>query len=501
MQIRTIVALGVGIVGGAAGAWTVARRREPGLILEIEDKFFVQAAVVEAITARAARVDRTENTVEMQLIRRGVLQFRVAEFSVDRPDHVALAPRYGKLYLVTLQAERAELTVRDVLIELAAYGLARPGQSFTSRATFARGQGRPLSFEIVPREVEIEREAKRPSGSYFKIGEAYYADERFMERLEWIPGSHSDLAEAAVIPIWKRGKLKFKVVARAQMFPEQRGSLYIIKPELEGVELEDYLTELVELGLVGWGGEWAEFPTRRSSHRPTGTPKWHPVGRIVRRGDDEHLDAATVAQMLPRLASQTLPDGSIRFRWRSYQVALRPIAASRGAYAVRAADPGVQEMLDELLLRRVALRPESRESLSREPSLTHRIAGHVYNAPSGLTYIDANFVSYLIGRAQGSTYHPGRIELRFGPVESLVLTSVVYQTGPQLHFLFPEQAGELYEVNTKRMEALWRRILDECIDQKLVFKMPFPTEPQVVRSERVTSTARPTPTNTSMAPA
>jgi hypothetical protein len=40
------------------------------------------------------------------------------------------------------------------------------------------------------------------------------------------------------------------------------------------------------------------------------------------------------------------------------------------------------------------------------------------------------------------------MELRFGPAESLVLTSVVHRTGPQLSFLFPDQVGELYEVNT-----------------------------------------------------
>jgi hypothetical protein len=292
-----------------------------------------------------------------------------------------------------------------VLIELAAYGLARPGLSFQSRAAFERGQGRPLSFEIVQREVEVVREAKRPSGSYFKIGEAYYADERFMERLEWIPGSNSDPAgRDVVVPIWKRGKLKFQSLGKAQMFPEQRGGLYLLKPELEGVALEDYLTELVELGLVGWGGEWAEFPTTRSSHRPTGTPEWLPAGRIVRRGDDEHLDAATVAQMLPRLTSQTLPDGSIRVRWRNHQIALRPIPEARGAYTVRAADPGVQELLGELILRRVALRPEARDSPSGEPSRAHRSTGHVYNAPSGLTYIDGAFASYLLGRAQGASY-------------------------------------------------------------------------------------------------
>jgi hypothetical protein len=479
MEIRTIIALGVGIVGGAAGAWTLARRKEPGLIFEIEERFYVQAAVVEAIAARAARVRETKNTVDLYLVRRGVLRFRLAEFSAD-------VPRYGTLYLVSLEADGVPPpNVRDVLIELASYGLARAGVSFTSRAAFERGQGRPLEFKVAPREVEIEREARRPSGSYFRVGDAYYADERFMERLEWIPGSDLDPAgRDVVVPIWKRGKLKFQAVGKAQMFPEQRGGLYLLKPNLEGVALEDYLTELVELGLVGWGGEWAGFPTHRSSHPSTGTPEWLPAGRIERRGEDEHLDAATVAQMLTRLASQKFPDNSIRFHWRDHQIAIRPVReAQRTMWAVRAEDAGVKALMDELILRRVALRPEagSREVTSREPSIAHQSTGHVYDAPSGLTYIDGLFVSYLLGSADGASYATGRMELRFGPVESLVLTSVVHRTGPQMYYLFPDQAGELYEVDTRRMPALWRSILDGGIREGVVRRMPFPSEPPTSR--------------------
>lgn len=475
MEIRTIVAFGMGIAGGAAGVWTLARRREPGLIFQIEDRFFVQAAVVKAIAARAARVRSSKNTVEVLLVRRGVLQFRVAEFSAD-------VPRHGVLYLVSLQAEGALApSVRDVLIELAAYGLARPGLAFATRTAFERGQGRPLSFEIVPREVEVEREARRPSGSYFRVGDAYYADERFMERLENIPGADSDAAGRDVtIPIWKRGKLKFLAMGKAQMFPEQRGGLYQIKSELEGTLLEDYLTELVELGLVGWGGEWAEFPTHRSSHPPTGTPQWLPAGRIERRGEEEYLDAATLAQMVTRLASQKFPDGSLRFMWRSHQIAVRPVdVAKRRLYAVKAEDPGVQELAQELLLRRIAMRPERSLLDAREPSvaLVPR-TGHIYDAPSGLTYVDGKFAEHLLGRAQGASYEAGRMQLRFGPTETLVLTSVVHRTGPQLYSLFPDQVGELYEVDARRMQSLWQSMLDESIRAGAVQRMPFPTVPQ-----------------------
>ncbi len=479
MQIRTIVALGVGFAGGAAGVWTWTRRKEPGLIFQIEDRFFVQASVVKAIAARAARVRTSHNTVEIQLVRRGVLKFRVAEFSAD-------VPRHGVLYLVSLQAEGVPTpTERDVLIELAAYGLARPGLSYISRTAFERGQGRPLSFEIVPREVEVEREARRPSGSYFRVGDAYYADTQFMERLEWIPGSGSDAPGRDVtVPIWKRGKLKFQAVGKAQMFPEQRGGLYLIKPDLEGVALEDYLTELVELGLVGWGGEWAEFPTHKSSHPPTGTPQWLPAGRIERRGEDEHLDAVTLAQMMTRLASQQFPDGSIRFVWRNHQIALRLVDAQRRVYAVKAEEPGVQALLDELILRRIALRPERKplETSNKGPRLTPaKATGHVYGAPSGLIYIDGRFAELLIGRARGASYETGRMELQFGPAESLVLTSVVHRTGPQLFSLFPDQLGELYEVDPRRMMSLWHTIVGESIRDSAVHSMPFPSMPPRTR--------------------
>ncbi len=479
MQIRTIVALGVGIAGGAAGAWALTRRKEPGLIFQIEDLFYVQDEVVKAIAARAARVRSSDKTVEVLLVRRGVLKFRYAEWSVD-------IPRHGKLYIVSLQAADASaLTVRDVLIELAAYGLARPGLSYLSRTAFERGQGRQLSFEIVPREVETLREAKRPSGSYFRVGDAYYADTGFMERLEWIPGAGSDASGRDVtVPIWKRGKLKFQVVGKTQMFPEQRGGLYKIKSELEGVALEDYLTELVELGIVGWGGEWAEFPTHRSSYPPTGTPEWLPAGRVWRHGEDEHLDAATLAQMKTRLASQQLADGSIRFYWRNHQIALRPLDAQRRIYAAKAGEPGVQTLLDELLLRRVALRPERDplESSDKGPRLVPaKVTGHVYDAPSGLIYIDGKFAEILIGRARGATYETGRMELRFGPGESLALTSVVHRTGPQLSFLFPDQVGELYEVDLRRMQSLWQTILGESIQGGAVLRMPFPSTPPTSR--------------------
>ena len=480
MEIRTIVAFGMGIAGGAAGVWTLARRREPGLILQIEDRFYVQAAVVKAIAARAARVRSSKNTVEVLLVRRGVLQFRLAEFSAD-------VPRHGVLYLVSLQAEGALApSVRDVLIELAAYGLARPGLAFATRTAFERGQGRPLSFEIAPREVEALREARRPSGSYFRVGDAYYADERFMERLENIPGAGSDAAGRDVtVPIWKRGKLKFQAVGKAQMFPEQRGNLYLIKSELEGTLLEDYLTELVELGLVGWGGEWSEFPTHRSSHPPTGTPQWLPAGRIERRGEEEYLDAATLAQVVTRLASQKFPDGSLRLLWRSHQIAVRPVdAAQRRFYAVKADEPGVQALIDELILRRIAMRPERSmvDPPAREPFIAPvRRIGHIYDAPSGLTYIDGKFAMRLIGRAQGATYETGRIQLRFGPTETLVLTSVVHRTGPQLYALFPDQIGELYEVDPRRMQPLWPSIVEEDIRGGALQRMPFPAVPQASR--------------------
>lgn len=503
MEVRTIVAFGVGVVSGAAGSWAMARRSAPGQIFEIEGTFYVQAAVMNAVASRAARVKTKTRTVEMLLVglhRRGVLTFRLAEFWVD-------APRYGKLYLVSMQVSEDGLpewgvprgqqtpSIRDVLVEFVAYGLARPGLSFASRTAFERGDGRPLNLEVIrdaPREVEVEVEQRRPGGSYFKVGDIYYADSRFLERMEWIPGSQSDeRGHDVAVPIWKRGRLKFLAMGQAQVFPEQNGALYRLEPELVGVDLEDLLTELVELGLVGWGGERAAFPAKRIDHRATGTPGWVPAGKILSHDEGEYIDDRTVAQLLTRLESEALESGRIRIHWRSNTIELRPtVGSGRKLYYVGpTGDPGVKALLDELALRRIASRPDElgQPGLSKpalRPTGLGGTVGHVYRAPSGLVFVDGAFAERLIQRARGSTYEADRIVLRFGePHQSsdydvIALTPVTRRSGPQLFFLFPVQAGELYDVEFVRMTpAAWQTIVESSARAGHVREVPFPQGP------------------------
>ena len=502
MDVRTIVAFGVGLASGAAGTLALIKRSAPGLIFEIEEGvFYVQAAVMDAVASRAARVRSKQHTTEMLLVglhRRGVLKFRLAEWWVD-------APRFGKLFLVSMEDMEDGLpewgvapgrtpNIRDVLIEFAAYGLARPGLMFSSRTAFEQGVGRSLNLEVVrdaPKTVEVEVERRRPGGSYFKAGDTYYADARFLERMEYIPGSESDQRGRDVtVPIWRRGKLKFVAMGQAQVFPEQNSSLYRLEPELVGVELEDLLTELVELGLVGWGGEWRAFPAAMAQHRPTGTPPWIPEGKITSTDDGEYVDDRTVAQVLTRLETEALESGRIRVTWRSHTVELRPtVGSGRKLYHVGpASDPAVKALLDELILRRIARRPDKLDAPGFEQPVIRALGlgntiGHVYHAPSGLVFVDGAFAERLIQMARGSTYEVDRIVLRFGEpqqssdYEVVVLSPVTKRSGPQLFFLFPDQAGELYDVELKMTPATWQTILEKSTRAGHVRDLQFTKDP------------------------
>jgi hypothetical protein len=501
---QTLATIGAFILGGSVTAFALSRREAPGLILEVSGGYYVQESVVRAFVERGRRPIKmtNQNTIDMLLVsvhRRGVVEFRLAEWWVDHP-------RYGKLYLVStketyegLPAERLPPArvpeVRDILIEFAAYGFARPGLSFTSREALGRGDGKPLQLEIVrtePREVEVrvEVERRRPSGSYFKIGRSYYADTQLLERLEVIPGSKSDdKGQDVTVPIWKRGWLKFVAIGNAQMFPEQRGALYRLDPDLKDVELEDLLTELVDLGLAGWGGEWNEFPKKRLTHPPTGTPSWTPAGQLLSTDSGDYVDGQTLSQILPRLHTETLEDGKIRVRWRTHTVDLRPTAASgRVLYHVEPADdPGVKAFLGELILRRIASRPDEKfdapgvEKPVTRPLGIGRAIGHVYQAPSGLWFVDGVFAERLLEMSRGTTYEADRIILRFtaltGDTDVAVLTPITRRSGPQLFFLFPDQAGELYDVDLRMTPAAWQALVQRVTQAGHGRVAAFPISP------------------------
>lgn len=477
VSIREWVALGMGLTTGGVGVWALARRSRPGQILSIGVEahalreaigpamYLVQESVVKAVAARAASVARRgkQSRVDMLLIgihRRGVLSFVWAE----------QAPKYGNLYEVSmLDTERGlpewgikpgepAPNIRDVLVELAAYGLARPGLAFRSYADFMKGKASgPLNLEVVrdaPRVVEVEVERQRPSGSYFKIGDSYYADGRFLERMEWIPGSEYDEnTYTTTVPLWKRGKLLFQEMGgKARILPEQQGGLYLLKGELAGVDLEDVLTELVELGLVGWGGEWTTMPKELDSRAPdggvlymTGTPKWNPSGKVRSYEGQEFIDEATLRQMLTRLESTRSPDGTIQITWRGRSLQLRPTATTMSAvpgshrieltpgssvarlvsaagsipgtegklYALGpSSDPDVKALVDELILRRLAYRVKEASPRMRRPD---QPVGHIYYGDE-LRLVDEAFVEAMHVRADGFSFNPNdlSIHLRYG---------------------------------------------------------------------------------------
>lgn len=482
-DVRVWAAFGTGLATGVAGAFALTRRRKPGIIIQIGGDFYVQASVIDAVAARAAKVVRKKQDVEMLLIRvhgRGVLSFKEAAFWADMP-------RYGKLYQATMLDTDQGLPefgirhgeprseIRDVLIELAAYGLARPGPWFPSRHEFTTNRAKgAVSFEIErepPRVVEVEVESRRPSGSYFKIGDSYYADERFLERIEWTTGADIDASSGDVeVPLWRRGKLKFLPMAQARALPEQQGKLYLLRSELVGVELEDLLTELVGLGLVGWGGEWTAFPTQPGDHKPTGTPPWAPAGEVVSYEGEEYVDEATVKQMLTRLPSEQSPyvDGKLRFTWRTHSILLQPVESRsvvrmRGqVYSVgRADDPDVQAIVDEMILRRITRRPDA----STSSATTAGSLGHFYVKENGMTVIDAPFAIALRSRAKGYSHERDlSIRMRFGAEGDIVLQPLDMAQGG-LADVLRGQVGEAYVVELKytRNPLFWDRLRDSLV--------------------------------------
>lgn len=453
VSLREWVAFGMGLTTAGVGAWAIARTYRPGRILWIGDNvpaeykegetagtgtYLVEASVVEAVAARAARVVRngeprtTFDMVVMLLVgihRRGVLSFtKTLKYGDFYQVEMLEDPKRG-LPDWGIKAGEPTPPIRDVLVELAAYGLARPGPSYRSMDAFMGGRpSGTVNFQVArkaPREVEVEVERQRPSGSYFKIGDSYYADGHFLERMEWIPGSdYHEETRTASIPLWKRGKLLFQEVAKARMLPEQQGGLHLLKGgQLIGVDLEDVLTEFVELGLVGWGGEWAAMPKELPAHAPTGTPKWNPSGKIWTHEGQEYVDEATVEQMRTRLETNRSPEGAMLIAWRGRSFQLRPtmvpimkgtvVTGKARAYALGpSSDPQVMTLADELVHRRLAYRVKHAALRQRQSDMP---VGHIY-VGGDETFVDEPFAKAMHARAEGMSFDSidQSIHLRFG---------------------------------------------------------------------------------------
>ena len=369
-ESRTWAWIAVGAVGGAMGtyAWQHHRGKRRGKIYKIGDDYLVQALVADDLAARVPGSREREGLVVIPLGHRGTLVLSRAREDADR---------LGVLYRLTLREplHGPADALENILTELVGYGLAVPGERFASW-TSLRGPGQPLAlnFKAPVRETDLPQQ-RRPHGHYFKVKDIHYADEWMLETMEGIPGSEpGDKGRSVTIPIWKRGQLHFALVTDHTLFPEQRGKLYRLESRLTGVALDDFLVELLQLGLVGWGGEWGRLPTKITEHPRTGTPPWIAAGHVTILDGEAYLDEPVLTFLRTRLATSPSPEG-IDVTWRDRTFLLRPVRGTRfreqrgTLYNIsHASESESTAFLDELVLRRLATWSEASERQTQEPT-------------------------------------------------------------------------------------------------------------------------------------
>lgn len=360
---RTWAWFAVGAAGGAAGtyAWLRHRSRQRGKIYKIGSDYLVQSLVADELAARVPGAREREGRLVLPLGYRGTLIFeRVPEN----------AGPLGVLYRVALKnpSHGDGDAIENILTEFVSYGLAVPGERFPAWSDLrAPGQPLALNFKAPIRDRDLPQPG-RPHGHYFKVGDTYYADERMLETIEWVPGSEpDDKGRSVTVPLWKRGALHFELVTDHALFPEQRGKVYRLGPRLASVTLTDLLAEWVQLGLIGWGGEWDRLPTKIAEYPRTGTPPWVAAGHVAILAGEAYLDESVLKFLRTRLATRASPDG-LSVLWRGREFQLRPVQAKllrnqRGAlyHLGRARDPDVAALLAELVLRRLARWSEQSE--------------------------------------------------------------------------------------------------------------------------------------------
>ena len=365
-ESRTWAWVAVGAAGGVAGtyAWLKTRGRRRGKIHRIADAYLVEAVVAEELAERVPGSREAEGRIAIPLGSRGALV-------LDRAREPAA--RLGILYRLTLREPRVGPgeTLENILAELVSYGLAIPGERFGAWSELhAPGLPLALNFKAPVRDVDIP-EPRRPAGHYFKVGDITYADERMLETLEHIPGSEPD-GRAVTIPIHKRGTLHVELATDHTLFAEQRGRLYRLDSRLVGVALDDFLLELIQLGLIGWGGEWDRLPAKIAEHPRTGTPPWIPAGHVAILAGETYLDEPVLALLRTRLATQVTAEGThITWRGRAFQlVPARDVRLreQRGTlYRVHHDNKAeVTDLLSDLVLRRLATWAESSERPNAE---------------------------------------------------------------------------------------------------------------------------------------
>ena len=369
-ETRTWAWIAVGAAGGAMGtyAWLHSRGRRRGKIHKIGDDYLVEAHVADDLATRVPGSREREGHIVIPLGHRGTL-------ALGRADEDA--GRLGVLYRITLNDTRhgPADAIENILTEFVGYGLAVPGERFASWTSLrAPGQPLALNFKAPIRETDLPEE-RRPHGHYFKVKDVYYADEKMLETMEGIPGSEpSNKDRSVTIPIWKRGELRFALVTEHALFPEQRGHLYRLESRLVGVALGDFLVELIQLGLVGWGGEWERLPTKIAEYPRTGTPPWIAAGHIAVLDGDAYLDEPVLRYLRTRLSTSPSPEG-IDITWRDRTFMLRPVRGTRFREQrgtlheiSHASQSETTAFLDELVLRRLATWSEQSERQTRGPN-------------------------------------------------------------------------------------------------------------------------------------
>ena len=328
------VAGGAGVVAAAASAWAWTRPRAAGVIHEIAGKYYVDAQVVSDLRGLVPGALAVEpGHYHVPLHERGRLSFRVAQTAV------------GELYEVALYPDPGELP--GVLVELARYGLARPGKRYSVDPTKNTRAPDLILSEALPTHPQ-------GGGHYFVVGEKFYADEPFRKTLENFVGADLEAdTKSSMIPVYRRGALRVRgPFARFRALPEQVGSLHVIESELTGVTLRDYLIELEHYGLVAWGGEWAQLPTGINV-AAKGTPPRTPRGLVAVRDGGVYGSKPVLDILRTRLPHTGVGDTLV---WRGRTIEPRPSSfrfhtlSEERAYALGE----VGDFAAELVLHRMA---------------------------------------------------------------------------------------------------------------------------------------------------
>jgi hypothetical protein len=361
-------AAGGAVIGAAVWRTRRVLLRPLGRIYKIAGRYYADAAVVEELLRRVPGAEPwgEDQGGRLYLFQRGRVEFRP---TAVRP------PFPGHLYEIVA----THASVEDLVIEWVYLGLALPGQSFPDWPKEQSGRWQPPPEPLHPTAFDYARKyvnlyprdlPQAPDcsiGHYFKVGEHFYADGKFINTLDGFRGTDFDEdRRRTIVPFWRRGRIELQMESTAKMLPEQVGSLYRIEEHLSSVQLADLLLELEGLSLVYWGGQWPRFPERLPVTPPTG-PGWPVVSKPMEERQPAlvfELDGFYLnAEALRRIRTRIPLDGD-RFVWQSTPLQLVPRGDSVGKL-VRVEtlsgghdDDAIRAFIGQLLLHRIVERME-----------------------------------------------------------------------------------------------------------------------------------------------